>query len=63
MMILTITMSNPFNRCLNIIVASLLFIFNLIGLPGYTSWYDKFLIIVGLVINLLTIEFAWKWVN
>ena len=26
-----------------------------------TSWYDKFLIIVGLVINVLTVGFARKW--
>jgi hypothetical protein len=40
----------------------ILFGFNLIGLPTYPSAYDKFLIIVGLVFNVLTVWYAWKWV-
>jgi hypothetical protein len=31
-------------------------------LPIYPSAYDKFLIIVGLVLNALTVWYAWKWV-
>lgn len=61
MMILTVTLDYPINRWLNIVVACLLFIFNALGLPGYTSWYDKFLIIVGLIINGITVWFAWSW--
>jgi hypothetical protein len=30
--------------------------------PTYPSAYDKFLIVVGLVFNVLTVWFAWKWV-
>jgi len=36
--------------------------FNLIGLPTYPSAYDKFLIVVGLGFNVLTVWYAWKWV-
>ena len=54
----------PYNayRWTNIIAAIGLFGFNFIGLPTYPSAYDKFLIIVGLVFNLLTIWYVWSWV-
>ncbi len=61
MVILTLTLNNPFNRWVNILVALFFFGFNLIGLPTYPSAYDKFLIVVGLVFNLLTIWYAWEW--
>jgi hypothetical protein len=35
----------------------------LIGLPTYPSAYDKFLIVVGLVFNALTVWVAWQWVE
>jgi hypothetical protein len=50
------------NRWANIIVAVFFFVFNLIGLPIYPSAYDKFLIVVSLVFNVLTVWFAWNWV-
>jgi hypothetical protein len=50
------------NRWVNIIAAIFFFVFNLIGLPKYPSAYDKFLIIVGLVFNVLTVYIAWRWV-
>ena len=62
MAILSLTLPYPVNRWANIIVAILFFVFNLIGLPTYPSAYDRFLIIVGLVFNLLTVWYAWKWV-
>jgi hypothetical protein len=61
MLVLTMTLNQPVNRWANIIVAVFFFIFNLIGLPTYPSAYDKFLIVVGLGFNLMTIWFAWKW--
>jgi hypothetical protein len=61
MVFLSLTLNYPVNRWANIIVAILLFGFNLIGLPTYPSAYDKFLIIVGLVFNVLTVWYAWKW--
>ena len=62
MLLLSLTLKQPVNRWVNIIAAILLFGFNLIGLPTYPSAYDKFLIIVGLVFNALTVGYAWRWV-
>jgi len=42
-------------------VAVFFFGFNLLGLPTYPSAYDRFLIVVGLVFNVLTIGYAWNW--
>jgi len=62
MIFLSLTLNQPVNRWANIILTILLFLFNLIGLPAYPSAYDKFLIVVGLVFNALTVWYAWKWV-
>ena len=59
---LSLTLPYPVNRWANIILAILLFAINLVGLPTYPSLYDKFLIIVGLVFNGLTVWYAWRWV-
>ena len=62
MVFLSLVLNQPVNRWANIIVAVFFFLFNLVGLPTYPSWYDKFLIVVGLVFNILTVWFAWKWI-
>ena len=61
MVYLSLTLSNPANRWINIGLAIGLFLFNLVGLPTYPGLYDKFLIAVGLGINLLTLWHAWRW--
>lgn len=61
MVFLSLTLNYPVNRWANIVVAIIFFVINLIGLPGYPSAYDKFLIIVGLLFNILTVWYAWKW--
>ena len=61
MVFLSLTLNDPVNRWANIIVAIIFFVINLIGLPGYPSAYDKFLIIIGLLFNVLTVCYAWKW--
>ncbi len=61
MVVLSIFLSNPLNRWINIIIAVVFFIFNLVGLPTYPSAYDKLLIIVGLALNVLTVYSAWRW--
>jgi hypothetical protein len=63
MVVLTLTLRYPAIRWVSIVVAIVLFVFNLVGLPTYPSAYDKFLIIVGLGINALTVWYAWKWVT
>jgi hypothetical protein len=62
MVFLSLTLNHPVNRWTNIVVAIFFFVFNLIGLPTYPSAYDKFLIVVGLGFNVLTVWYAWKWV-
>jgi hypothetical protein len=48
-------------RWVTIILAIFFFGFNLIGLPGYHSAFDKFLIVVGLGLNVLAAWYAWNW--
>jgi hypothetical protein len=62
MSFLSLTLPYPVSRWANVILAVLLFAINAVGLPTYPSLYDKFLIIVGLVFNVLTVWYAWKWV-
>lgn len=62
MVVLSLTLKYPLIRWMTIVAAIILFLFNLVGLPGYPGAYDKFLIVVGLVFNGLTVWYAWKWV-
>lgn len=62
MLFLSLILAYPLIRWLNIIMAIGLFVFNLAGLRGYPGVYDKFLIIVGLGFNLLTVWYAWTWI-
>ena len=62
MVFLSLMLDYQVNRWANIILAIFFFGFNLIGLPTYPSAYDKFLIVVGLVFNALTVWYAWNWV-
>jgi len=61
MVFLSLALSYPLNRWSNIVAAIIFLGFNLIGLPTYPSAYDRFLIIVGLGFNALTIWYAWQW--
>ncbi len=63
MVFLTLVLDMPINRWANIIVAAGFFIFNLIGLPTYPGTYDKFLLIVSMGFNVLTVWYAWNWVQ
>ena len=61
MVFLSLMLKRKANRWANIIVAVFFFLFNAVGLPTYPSVYDQFLIVVGLVFNVLTVWYAWKW--
>ncbi len=61
MILLTLTLNYPAARWANIVVAILLIVFNLFGLP-YPGAYDNFLIAVSFVFNALTVWYAWNWV-
>lgn len=62
MILLSLILPQPASRWTNIIVAVFFFLFNLVGLPTYPSLYDKFLIGVGLIFNVVTVWYAWTWV-
>jgi hypothetical protein len=61
MVFLTLILGHPVNRWTNIIIASFFFLFNIVGLPTYPYAYDRFLIAVSLVFNVITIWYAWNW--
>jgi len=61
MIILSLTLPHNANRWANIIVATFFFLYTIIGVGKYPSAYDKFLLLVSLVANALTIWYAWKW--
>ena len=62
MIVLSLTLNYPLIRWVSIVAAGVLFVFNIAGLPRYPGAYDKFLIVVGLVFNVLTVWYAWLWV-
>lgn len=62
MVILSLLLPQNINRWVNIIVAIFWFLFNLVGLPGYPGHYDKFLLAVSMVFNVVVVWYAWKWV-
>ena len=61
MVFLNLVMPQPVSRWVYIIVAVFFFLFNLVGLPTYASLYDKFLLAVSMVFNVVTIWYAWNW--
>ena len=61
MVFVTLVLPQPVSRWANIIVAVFFFLFNLVGLPTYPSMYDKFLLAVSMVFNVVTIWYAWNW--
>lgn len=61
MVFLSIILDKPINKWVNIIVAIIFFIFNLIGIKGYAT-YDKFLLIISFGFNALVIWYAWIWI-
>jgi hypothetical protein len=62
MVVLSLTLPFPFVGWVNIGVAVLAVVFNLVGLP-YPGLYDNFLIAVSFVFNALTAWYAWTWVS
>ncbi|HET9521242.1 MAG TPA: DUF6326 family protein [Candidatus Limnocylindrales bacterium] len=62
MIVLSLTLPFPAVGWVSIVVAVLVVVFNLAGLP-YPGLYDNFLILVSFVFNALTIWYAWTWVS
>lgn len=61
MVFLSLALKNNANRWANIIMGIFYTGYNLIGLPSYSSAYDIFLIILGIVFTALVVWYAWKW--
>ena len=62
MVVLSLILSYPTIRWAHIIAAGFLFVFNILGIRTYPGVYDRFLIIVGIVFNAITIWYAWMWI-
>lgn len=60
MLVLSLVVPYPAIRWITIGVAVFLVLFNIAGLP-YPSAYDNMLIVVGFIINAITIWYAWGW--
>jgi len=60
MVVLSLTLKYPAIRWVNIVVAILVVVFNIFGMP-YPGAYDNFLIIVSFVFNALIVWYAWNW--
>ncbi len=60
MVLFSLFLNYPANRWSNIIVAAFFIVFNLVSLSGY-SLYDKFLLVVSMIFNGVTIWLAWNW--
>lgn len=61
MVMLSLILPQPVNRWVNIIAAGFFFLFNLISLPTYVGHYDKFLLVVSMIFNVVTVWYAWNW--
>jgi len=61
LIVLNLILYHPAIRWINIIVALFWIIFNLSALSGYPK-YNRFLLIVSSVFNVMTIWYAWKWI-
>jgi small basic protein len=60
--VLSLTLPYPAVGWVNVVVAALVVVFNLVGLP-YPGLYDNFLIVVSFVFNALTAWYAWTWLS
>jgi hypothetical protein len=60
MLVLSLILPAPVARWANIVVAVIVVLFNLAGLP-YPGLYDNFLIVVSIGFNALTVYYAWHW--
>jgi hypothetical protein len=62
MVVLSLVLPYPAIGWVNIVVAVVVVVFNLAGLP-YVGMYDNFLILVSIVFNVLIAWYAWTWVS
>jgi hypothetical protein len=61
MVVLTLMVPYPAIRWIGIAAAVILFVFNAVSVNTYPGLYDKFLIVVGLGFNVLTVWLSVTW--
>ncbi|MCU0498226.1 MAG: hypothetical protein MUF87_12810 [Anaerolineae bacterium] len=61
MVFLSLVIPQPINRWMNIILATVFFLFVLVDIRSYPSHYDRFLLAVSLIFNGVTFYLAWNW--
>jgi hypothetical protein len=61
MVFLSVALQYLLNRWANIIVALLFLGFSLFQVNSYPGAYDRFLLIVSMGFNVLTVWYAWNW--
>jgi hypothetical protein len=61
LLVLSLLLPQTALQWVTVIAAIGLIAFNLVGLPTYPGLYDKFLIVLGLAFNALTIWVAVRW--
>jgi hypothetical protein len=61
MVFMSLVLPQSVNRGANIVVAVGFFLFILLDLRSYPSAYDKFLLIVSMIFNSVTVWYAWNW--
>lgn len=62
MVFLNLVLPKDINKVANIVVAGFFFLFNLVGIPSYQGHYDKFLLAISLIFNLLVIGYSMNWI-
>jgi hypothetical protein len=62
MISMTLVLPKPIVGWLNIIFSIFLFLFNLAGVRSYPGLYDRFLIVVGLLFNVVIVWIALAWI-
>lgn len=58
MVFLNLVLPLEINKVVNIVAAGFFFVFDLFGIPTYKGYYDKFLLLVSLVFNVLVIYYS-----
>jgi hypothetical protein len=61
MLILSLILPYNANQWANIIVAAFFFLYTLVGVGRYAWAYDRFLLLVSMLANALTVWYTWKW--
>lgn len=61
MVVLSVSGPFAFVKWANVSVAAFFFLFNLLSMHTYPSLFDRYLFIMGLAFNVLTVYQAWRW--